>query len=315
MAERPKLKVRTSGISVAHAEHDKIGTIWNLKGSNLVKVLWELKDGEQSGGEYRVGADEKNEEHYDLLLNAVHSYIKVSGAAQGEDGDEDAQSLNGIYVFRTDGFIPEYHQIKGKGRISFDVQESNWVLWNTFFGTDNYFYTSPYREDFELPEKDWEPHRDWEEEYRPLPTITKHELQVGQDVKLRKHHPDNHIPAEKYPGAPCPFNDGDICTVERIEGLFFAPKISPDQWIPLRAAIPTSELEKLPSDDCDDCDDDTPTRLTKKAGAGASKKPKKAAMAGAKEAAAGSGANAIKLIKTLVEKVENLETEVKKLQK
>eukprot|EP00438_Fugacium_kawagutii_P035616 Skav231846 [mRNA] locus=scaffold2215:327874:331682:+ [translate_table: standard] len=253
-------------------------------------------DDEASGGEFRVGADEKGEEHYDLLLNAVHSYIKVTGAAQSEDGVEDAQSLNGIYVMGTEGFIPEYQQVNGKGRISFDPEESNWVIWSTFYGSGNYFYKTLYREDLELPEKEWEPMGAWEFEYSPVPTITKHELQVGQDVKLRKHHPDNHI------------------------GLFFAPKISPDQWIPLRAALPTSELEKLPSEEWED---DTPTRLTKKDKKAAKAKAPKASQAAAKEAAAGSGANAInainaansvKLLETLVEKFDNLEKEVKKLQ-
>ena len=46
----------------------------------------------------------------------------------------------------------------------------------------------------------------------------------------------------RYPGPACAFNNGDICTIERIDGLFFAPKISPDQWIPLRAAVPATGL-------------------------------------------------------------------------
>ena len=122
--------------------------------------------------------------------------------------------------------------------------------------------------------------------------------------------------SRKYPGPPCAFNNGDICTIERIQGLFFAPKISPDQWIPLRAAVPASEMEKLQGED-----DETPTRVAKAKGS----KPKKDGKDGkdfgkdGKDAkaksAAGGGANAIKLIKTLVEKVDNLETEVKKLQK
>ena len=37
-------------------------------------------------------------------------------------------------------------------------------------------------------------------------------------VRLRKHHPDSHISSDQYPGAPCGYNDGDVCTVERIEG-------------------------------------------------------------------------------------------------
>lgn len=44
------IKVRTSGIRVFHEESSKYGIIWNLKGSDLVKVLWDDKDGEQSGG-------------------------------------------------------------------------------------------------------------------------------------------------------------------------------------------------------------------------------------------------------------------------
>ena len=115
----------------------------------------------------------------------------------------------------------------------------------------------------------------------------------------------------KYPGPPCAFNNGDICTIERIQGLFFAPKISPDQWIPLRAAVPASEMEKLEGED-----DETPTRLAKAKGSGSNgSKPKKDGKDGKAKSAAGGGANAIKLIKTLVEKVDNLETEVKKLQK
>ena len=117
--------------------------------------------------------------------------------------------------------------------------------------------------------------------------------------------------SRKYPGPPCAFNNGDICTIERIQGLFFAPKISPDQWIPLRAAVPASEMEKLEGED-----DETPTRLAKAKGSGSKpKKDGKDGKDGKAKSAAGGGANAIKLIKTLVEKVDNLETEVKKLQK
>ena len=117
--------------------------------------------------------------------------------------------------------------------------------------------------------------------------------------------------SRKYPGPPCAFNNGDICTIERMQGLFFAPKISPDQWIPLRAAVPASEMEKLEGED-----DETPTRLAKAKGSGSNgSKPKKDGKDGKAKSAAGGGANAIKLIKTLVEKVDNLETEVKKLQK
>ena len=120
--------------------------------------------------------------------------------------------------------------------------------------------------------------------------------------------------SRKYPGPPCAFNNGDICTIERIQGLFFAPKISPDQWIPLRAAVPASEMEKLEGED-----DETPTRLAKAKGSGSNgskpKKDGKDGRDGKAKSAAGGGANAIKLIKTLVEKVDNLETEVKKLQK
>lgn len=305
------LKVRTSGIRVFHEESSKYGIIWNLKGSDLVKVLWDEKDGEQSGGEYRVGADENGVEHYDLRLHAVHSYIKLSGAGDAGE-DEDAQALNGIYVMSNDGFIPEYYQMKGPGRISFNPDEGMWTIWSSDFGKIQYFYEI-FAEVLDVPVEGWECTAQWDPEISPPPTITKHELQVGQDVKLRKHHPDNHIPAEKYPGPPCAFNNGDICTIERIQGLFFAPKISPDQWIPLRAAVPAAEMEKLEGED-----DETPTRLAKAKGSGSKLKDGKNGKDGKDgkaKSAAGGGANAIKLIKTLVEKVDNLETEVKKLQK
>ena len=122
---------------------------------------------------------------------------------------------------------------------------------------------------------------------------------------LRKLHPDSHLSAAEYPaGGPCAFLHGDICTVERIDGLFFAPKISPDQWIPCRAAVP---LEALPEDERDG------ERLEK------SKKPKAAAKPKAKAKAKAEktekGGEVLSLLKSLVEKVDNLETEVKKLQK
>ena len=44
MAEDKTLKVRTSGIRVFHEESGKYGIIWNLKGSDLVKVLWDSED-------------------------------------------------------------------------------------------------------------------------------------------------------------------------------------------------------------------------------------------------------------------------------
>ena len=44
MAEDKTLKVRATGIRVAHPEHDKKGTIYDLKGSNLVKVIWDMTD-------------------------------------------------------------------------------------------------------------------------------------------------------------------------------------------------------------------------------------------------------------------------------
>ena len=44
MAEDKTLKVRATGIRVAHSEHDKKGTIYDLKGSNLVKVIWDPTD-------------------------------------------------------------------------------------------------------------------------------------------------------------------------------------------------------------------------------------------------------------------------------
>ena len=44
MAEDKTLKVRATGIRVAHREHDKKGTIYDLKGSNLVKVIWDTTD-------------------------------------------------------------------------------------------------------------------------------------------------------------------------------------------------------------------------------------------------------------------------------
>ena len=118
----------------------------------------------------------------------------------------------------------------------------------------------------------------------------------------------NGLKPRKYPGPPCAFNNGDICTIDRIQGLFFAPKISPDQWIPLRAAVPVSEL-------ADQEDEETPTRLAKKAPKEAKPKTEGKAKKEAKASAAGGGANAIKMIKTLMDKVDNLETEVKKLHK
>lgn len=153
------------------------------------------EDGEQSGGEYRVGTDENGVEHYDLLLHAVHSYIKLSGAGDAGE-DEDAQALNGIYVMSNDGFIPEYYQMKGPGRISFNPDEGMWTIWSRDFGKIQYFYEI-YAEVLDVPVEGWECIAQWDPEISPPPTITKHELQVGQDVKLRKHHPDNHIPAEK----------------------------------------------------------------------------------------------------------------------
>jgi len=305
MAEDKTLKVRATGIRVAHREHDKKGTIYDLKGSNLVKVIWDPVDGEQSSGEYRVGVDDQGEEHYDLLLHAVHSYIKVSGAAESEDADDDAKAVNGIYVMGSDAFLPDFYQINGKAKISYDPDELRWHIWHTNFGRYNAFYEL-WDEVIEVPETGWYAQNGWEEEYEPVPTISKHELQVGQDVKLRKHHPDTHIPAEKYPGPPCAFNNGDVCTIERIQGLFFAPKISPDQWIPLRAAIPA----ELAGDDGDDA-----TRLAKKPAAKAKSEAGGKAKAKAKAKASGGEKHAMKMIKTLLEKVENLETEVKKLQK
>lgn len=311
MAEDKTLKVRATGIRVAHSEHDKKGTIYDLKGSNLVKVIWDPTDGEQSygdSGEYRVGVDDQGEEHYDLLLHAVHSYIKVSGAAESEDGDDDAKAVNGIYVMGSDAFLPDFYQINGKAKISFDPDDLRWHIWHTDFGRCNAFYELCDNV-IELPETGWYAQNGWEEEYEPVPTISKHELQVGQDVKLRKHHPDTHIPPEKYPGPPCAFNHGDVCTIERIQGLFFAPKISPDQWIPLRAAIPA----ELAGDDAEDA-----TRLAKKPAAKAKSEAggkAKDAKAKAKAKASGGEKHAMKMIKTLLEKVENLESEVKKLQK
>lgn len=87
-----------------------------------------------------------------------------------------------------------------------------------------------------------------------------------------------------------------------------APKISPDQWIPLRAAIP-AEL----AGDAEDS-----TRLAKKPAAKAKSEAggkAKDAKAKAKAKASGGEKHAMKMIKTLLEKVENLESEVKKLQK
>lgn len=163
-------------------------------------MCWTLadKDGEQSygdSGEYRVGVDDQGEEHYDLLLHAVHSYIKVSGAAESEDGDDDAKAVNGIYVMGSDAFLPDFYQINGKAKISFDPDDLRWHIWHTDFGRCNAFYELCDNV-IELPETGWYAQNGWEEEYEPVPTISKHELQVGQDVKLRKHHPDTHIPPE-----------------------------------------------------------------------------------------------------------------------
>lgn len=40
-------------------------------------------------------------------------------------------------------------------------------------------------------------------------------------------------PIEAPGGQVCPFEQGEICTVERIDGLFFAPKIAPEPWAAL----------------------------------------------------------------------------------
>ena len=42
MAEDKKLKVRASGIRVA--QDDKVGTVYDLKNPNEVKVLWDAKE-------------------------------------------------------------------------------------------------------------------------------------------------------------------------------------------------------------------------------------------------------------------------------
>ena len=45
-----------------------------------LRARWDTKEDEDAQwGEYRVGADANGEEHYDVCLAAVHSYLKVAG--------------------------------------------------------------------------------------------------------------------------------------------------------------------------------------------------------------------------------------------
>ena len=59
-------------------------------------------------------------------------------------------------------------------------------------------------------------------------------------VRLRKHHPDSHISSDQYPGAPCGYNDGDVCTVERIEGA----NLETD-WHSLSRSLATKSMKRL----------------------------------------------------------------------
>ena len=295
------LKIRTGGICVSeNSAPETVGITYELCNSSDMSVCWDTEN--MSFGDYPVGGEESA-----LSIAAVHSYLKVSGAG-GDDADDGVNEVNGIYVMTNNSFSPEYYQYPfGDGRLMYDG--GKWILYNNVYGSENHYYEVEC-ESLNIPDKGWKPMEGWEEEMQNPPTISKHELKEGQDVKLRKLHPDSHIPAAQYPGAPCPFMHGDICTVERIEGLFFAPKISPDQWIPLRAAIP---VEALPEDEQEG---DRLEKRAPKAKAKPAGKAKAKAKAVAAVAKAGEERDEIlSVLKSLVQKVENLETEVKKLQK
>jgi len=289
------LKIRSTGLRVSSTvQPHYTGTTFDPRGECKLQVIWD--DLEKMGwGTYEVGVDADDE----LTLLAAHSYLKVSGVS-GEDPEE-VNEINGVYVLSCDSWndVPEYVQINGPGRIAMDGTDK-WVIYHKLKGTPKYPYFYVEHNSLNVPEKDWSKSRKLGDV--TCPTITKHELQEGQDVRLRKLHPDCHIPADKYPGKPCPFNEGDVCTVERIDGLFFAPKIAPDQWIPVRAGVP---VEEVPLKEDEDPDDPLP-RLQKKKGVAKSSKNTDLELEGSNQVMKG--------LKMLMEKVSSLEDEVKKLQ-
>lgn len=286
--EKVGLKARPGGgIRVSLVDDPKYrGTTWGISGPDDVKVIWDDPE-EMGAGTFG---------YYHTTLLAVHSYLKVTGAGGDEEGTEEAMELNGTYVMSGNSFIPEYHQYMGPGRITFDSEESRWLICHSQWGGSYDWYYAVESQNLDVPESGWTTEN---QSRGPCPTISKHELKEGQDVKLRKLHPDNFIPAEQYPGQVCPFEQGEICTVERIDGLFFAPKIAPEKWIPLRAAIP---VDALPEDEQEG------ERLKGPSGKGL--RPKKT-----QSSKTDWRKDLLRTVKVVSEKVDKLEAEVKELQK
>ncbi|CAJ1326786.1 unnamed protein product [Effrenium voratum] len=193
------LKVRTGGLRVGLAEDEKYsGTTFGVSGASDVKVVWD--DIENMGwGEYPTGTDKDGNESFALTLLAAHSYLMITGCG-GPEAADDANVLSGLYVMDPSSFLPSYYQYEGVGRLCYQEEEEKWILFNKMEGCMLNWYYECESETLDVPEKGWCVLSGWDEEYANPPSITKHELQEGQDVKLRKLHPDAHIPADKYPG-------------------------------------------------------------------------------------------------------------------
>eukprot|EP00913_Durusdinium_trenchii_P034121 g31936.t1 len=187
--EKVGLKARPGGgIRVSLVDDPKYrGTTWGISGPDDVKVIWDDPE-EMGAGTFG---------YYHTTLLAVHSYLKVTGAGGDEEGTEEAMELNGTYVMSGNSFIPEYHQYMGPGRITFDSEESRWLICHSQWGGSYDWYYAVESQNLDVPESGWTTEN---QSRGPCPTISKHELKEGQDVKLRKLHPDNFIPAEQYPG-------------------------------------------------------------------------------------------------------------------
>lgn len=207
------LKVRSPGLivtTVDNADRNMTGTTYNPKGPAKIMVSWDDPE-ELSSGTYLAGVDEDGEEGYHLFLVAAHSYVMVQGV------DEEC---NGCYVMRPVplSLVPEYVQVGGPGLLRFnDTDSPGFVLQSR--GRDLYKVNC---ETLNLPATGWN---------EPKMEVSFHELKVGEEVILRRVHVDSGIPLEKYPGTPCSYNEGDVCVVEKIDNLFFAPKVAPDQWM------------------------------------------------------------------------------------